>query len=80
MNKADHSVNKEYICQLLFQTFEIPVRFCDKNKKILHENVSSDMRIRFYWCLVDLVYVVYMDVVRVCYSHLSVGWLFFVLL
>ncbi|AMR88549.1 MULTISPECIES: AraC family transcriptional regulator [Bacillus cereus group] len=61
MNKADHSVNKEYICQLLFQTFEIPVRFCDKNKKILHENVSSDIPNPFYSSKVEHLNELYMD-------------------
>ncbi|MGE1128907.1 AraC family transcriptional regulator [Bacillus wiedmannii] len=43
MTTSDYSIDMEYICQLLFQTFEIPVRFLDKNKNILHEYISSDI-------------------------------------
>ncbi|MRC50837.1 AraC family transcriptional regulator, partial [Bacillus thuringiensis] len=43
MKKDDYSINIEYICQLIFQTFEIPVRFLDKNKNILHEYSLNDI-------------------------------------
>ncbi|MGG5788036.1 AraC family transcriptional regulator [Bacillus pretiosus] len=43
-----YSVDTKYICQLLFQTFEIPVRFLDKSKNILHEYIYRDIPNPFY--------------------------------
>ncbi|MEC0038655.1 AraC family transcriptional regulator [Bacillus cereus] len=48
MKKVDCSVNKEYICNLLYQTFDIPVHFLDKNKNILYEYTSNDSSNPFY--------------------------------
>ncbi|MEH6892306.1 AraC family transcriptional regulator [Bacillus sp. JJ864] len=39
MKISNHPDNKEYICHLISQTFEIAVRFLDKNKNILYENI-----------------------------------------
>ncbi|TBX38922.1 AraC family transcriptional regulator [Bacillus thuringiensis] len=43
-----YSVDAKYICQLLFQTFEIPVRFLDKSKNILYEYIYRDIPNPFY--------------------------------
>ncbi len=48
MRISNSSVDKEYVCNLLYQTFEIPVRFLDKNKNILHEYISNDIPNPFY--------------------------------
>ncbi|MEB8800300.1 AraC family transcriptional regulator [Bacillus cereus] len=48
MDKSFHLTDTKYICQLVFQTFEIPVRFLDKSKNILHEYISSDIPNPFY--------------------------------
>ncbi|PFN63950.1 helix-turn-helix domain-containing protein [Bacillus thuringiensis] len=40
--------NTDYICQLLFQTFEVSVRFLDKDKNILHEYASNNRPSPFY--------------------------------
>lgn len=48
MESSNYSVNTEYVCRLLYQTFEIPVRFLDKNKNILHEYISNDIPNPFY--------------------------------
>ncbi|OWT47590.1 helix-turn-helix domain-containing protein [Bacillus sp. K2I17] len=48
MKKFNHLINKEYICQLIAQTFEISVRFLDKNKNILHENSFNNIPNPFY--------------------------------
>ncbi|PEQ33212.1 MULTISPECIES: AraC family transcriptional regulator [Bacillus cereus group] len=61
MKKAVHSVNKEYICQLLFQTFEIPVRFLDKSKHILHEYISNDIPNPFYSSIKEHLNELYLD-------------------
>lgn len=43
-----YSVDAKSICQLIFQTFEIPVRFLDKSKNILHEFIYRDIPTPFY--------------------------------
>ncbi|HDR8155195.1 TPA: AraC family transcriptional regulator [Bacillus cereus] len=43
-----YSVDTKNICQLVFQTFEIPVRFLDKSKNILHEYIYRDIPNPFY--------------------------------
>ncbi|MCC2544700.1 hypothetical protein [Bacillus thuringiensis] len=48
MKKTDYLIDPEYICHLIFQTFEIPVRFLDKSKNILHECISNDIPNPFY--------------------------------
>jgi AraC-like DNA-binding protein len=48
MKMPYYSIDTEYICQLIYQTFEIPVRFLDKKKNILHEYISNDFPNPFY--------------------------------
>ncbi|UPJ18310.1 AraC family transcriptional regulator [Bacillus cereus] len=55
------SINTEYICQLLFQTFEIPVHFLDKRKNILHEYISNDIPNPFYSSLEEHLNGLYLD-------------------
>ncbi|MCU4733594.1 AraC family transcriptional regulator [Bacillus cereus] len=48
MDISNHSVDTEYVCKLLYQTFGISVRFLDKSKNILHEYISNDIPNPFY--------------------------------
>lgn len=48
MNTSTHPVDTEYICNLLYQTFKLPVRFLDPNKNILHEYNSNNTLNPFY--------------------------------
>lgn len=48
MKKSFYSVEIDYICQLVSQTFKIPVRFLDKNNNILHEHIFNDIHNPFY--------------------------------
>ncbi|OXB97316.1 MULTISPECIES: AraC family transcriptional regulator [Bacillus] len=56
-----YSVDTKYICQLLFQTFEIPIRFLDKNKNILHEYISNDILSPFYSSKEEHLNELYLD-------------------
>ncbi|EML6324614.1 AraC family transcriptional regulator [Bacillus cereus] len=62
MGISVYSVDTKYICQLLFQTFEIPVRFLDKSKNILHEYISSDIPNPFYSSKEEHLNGLYLDV------------------
>ncbi|MED3025704.1 MULTISPECIES: AraC family transcriptional regulator [Bacillus cereus group] len=48
MGKSNYSVDTDCVCNLLYQTFEIPVRFLDKSKNILYEWISNDIQNPFY--------------------------------
>ncbi|MCU5065278.1 AraC family transcriptional regulator [Bacillus cereus] len=56
-----YSVDTKYICQLLFQTFEIPVRFLDKSKNILHEYIYRDISNPFYFSKEEHLNGLYLD-------------------
>ncbi|MGN4292162.1 AraC family transcriptional regulator [Bacillus cereus group sp. MYBK87-2] len=61
MRKDDYSINKEYICLLIFQTFEIPVRFLDKNKNILHKYSFNDIPNPFYSSTIEQLDELYVE-------------------
>ncbi|MGY1423596.1 helix-turn-helix domain-containing protein [Bacillus cereus] len=61
MDKSFHLTNTKYICQLLFQTFEIPVRFLDKDKNIIHEYISNDILNPFYSSKEEQLTALYWD-------------------
>ncbi|PEX57742.1 AraC family transcriptional regulator [Bacillus cereus] len=61
MIKSHYSINAESICHLLFQTFEIPVRFLDKNKNILHECISNNILSPFYSSKEEQLNALYLD-------------------
>ncbi|KAB2393476.1 MULTISPECIES: helix-turn-helix domain-containing protein [Bacillus cereus group] len=48
MNKSFHLTNTKYVCQLLFQTFEVPVHFLDKDKNVIYKYICNDMSNPFY--------------------------------
>lgn len=48
MKKTHYSVDRDYICQLISQTFKIPVHYLDNNKNILHEYVLNNTHAPFY--------------------------------
>lgn len=48
MNKSPCSTDMKYICQLLFQTFELHARFLDKEKNIICEYIYNDIANPFY--------------------------------
>lgn len=61
MKISIYPVDTKYICQLLFQTFEIPVRFLDKRKNILHEYISNDIPNPFYSSIEEHLNGLYLD-------------------
>ncbi|EEM56712.1 MULTISPECIES: helix-turn-helix domain-containing protein [Bacillus cereus group] len=61
MKKTNYSINKDYICHLLFQTFEIPVRFLDENKNIVHEYISNAVPNPFYSSVEEQLNELYWD-------------------
>ncbi|PEQ27903.1 AraC family transcriptional regulator [Bacillus cereus] len=61
MKHISYSVNKEYICHLLFQTLGIPVRFLDENKNILHEYVNDDIFNPLYSSVEEQLNELYLD-------------------
>lgn len=61
MVTSDHLVDTEYVCKLLYQIFEIPVRFLDKNKNILHECISNDISNPFYSSKEEQINELYWD-------------------
>ncbi|MED0858112.1 AraC family transcriptional regulator, partial [Bacillus pseudomycoides] len=61
MKISNYSVDTEYVCSLLYQTFEIPVRFLDKNKNILHECISIDISTPFYSSKEEQLNELYLD-------------------
>ncbi|MEH7464755.1 AraC family transcriptional regulator [Bacillus thuringiensis] len=58
---SNYSVDAKFVCQLLFQTFEIPIRFLDKSKNILHEYISNDIPNPFYSSKEEHLNELYLD-------------------
>ncbi|PEB40282.1 AraC family transcriptional regulator [Bacillus pseudomycoides] len=61
MKISNHSVDTEYVCNLLYQTFEIPVHFLDKSKNIFHECISNDTLNPFYSSKEEHLNELYLD-------------------
>ncbi|PFO90753.1 AraC family transcriptional regulator [Bacillus cereus] len=61
MKESYYSTDMKYICQLLYQTFEISVRFLDKNKNILHEHIANDIPNPFYSSKEEHLHELYLD-------------------
>lgn len=61
MEKSYYNVDTNYICQLISQTFRIPVHFLDKNKNILHEYIFNDIHNSFYSSKKEYLNELYLD-------------------
>ncbi|MFA2677100.1 AraC family transcriptional regulator [Bacillus wiedmannii] len=61
LEESYYSTDTKYICQLLYQTFEISVRFLDKNKNILHEYITNDIPNPFYSSKEEHLHELYLD-------------------